>query len=84
MLLLVSWLGSGSKPKVNSFSNPTEGVTMCVHNKLSDRTINNFKPNAKKYKVGDGDKLWLAVFPTGAKSCNGLDLLDKKGEEALQ
>ncbi len=41
---------------------------MSVQNKLSDKSIKNLKPKAKKFKVGDGDKLWLIVFPTGAKS----------------
>ena len=41
---------------------------MSVQSKLSDKAIKNLKPKDKKYKVGDGDRLWLAVMPTGAKS----------------
>ncbi|HWY88720.1 MAG TPA: integrase arm-type DNA-binding domain-containing protein [Gemmataceae bacterium] len=34
---------------------------------LTDARIRNAKPRAKKYKVFDGDGLYLEVWPTGAK-----------------
>ncbi len=40
---------------------------MSIQNKLSDRSIKNLKAAPKRYKVGDGDKLWLYVLPSGAK-----------------
>ncbi len=40
---------------------------MSVQNKLSDRAIKNLKAASSRYKVGDGDKLWLYVLPSGAK-----------------
>ena len=41
---------------------------MSIQNKLSDRTIKNLRPKSSRYKVGDGDKLWLFVQPSGAKA----------------
>ena len=40
---------------------------MSIQNKLSDRSLKNLKPRSTRYKVGDGDKLWLYVLPSGAK-----------------
>jgi Arm DNA-binding domain len=34
---------------------------------LTDTSIKNAKPRAKKYKMFDGDGLFLEVQPTGAK-----------------
>lgn len=36
-------------------------------NKLTDRQIKNLKPGARRIKIGDGDKLWLFVSPSGIK-----------------
>ena len=41
---------------------------MCCQNRLSDKTVRSLKPQNKKFKVCDGDKLWLVIFPTGVKS----------------
>lgn len=40
---------------------------MCGINKLTDRQIKNLKPGARRIKIGDGDKLWLFVSPSGIK-----------------
>ncbi len=41
---------------------------MSIQNKLSDTAIKNLKPQDARFKICDGDKLWLIVFPTGIKS----------------
>ena len=38
-------------------------------NKLTDRQIKNLKPGARRIKIGDGDKLWLFVSPSGIRAC---------------
>lgn len=46
---------------------PPNGVFMSGINNLTDRQIKNLKPRARRIKIGDGDKLWLFVSPSGIK-----------------
>ena len=41
---------------------------MRVQQTLSDSASKKLKSQAKKFKLGDGDKLWLVVYPRGVKS----------------
>ncbi len=41
---------------------------MSTQNKLTDKGIKKLKRKDTKYKVGDGDKLWLIVLPSGVKT----------------
>ena len=41
---------------------------MSIQNKLSYAAIKKLQPKSSRYKIGDGDKLWLVVSPSGTKT----------------
>lgn len=46
---------------------PPNRVFISGINNLTDRQAKNLKPGARRIKIGDGDKLWLFVSPSGIK-----------------